>query len=171
MFDARLLVACHFTHTHTHTQATHDENADLCACKNYHQTLRANGVPSTLVLQPAALEGCSCVGANVIGHACAQTFVGKYQSCMLLNGRLIPHAPVLTWGTCVGQSDDPAATGSPFSQFCQPHTPPPSDQCESGGRGHGGKCSFCHSHVMAFAKMVWPLVKWVVDTVGAVQDA
>ena len=130
MFDARLTGRMP-SYTHTRTQATHDENADLCACKNYHQTLRANGVPSTLVVQPAALEGCSCVG----------------------------------------QSDDPAATGSPFSQFCQPHTPPPSDQCESGGRGHGGKCSFCHSHVMAFAKMVWPLVKWVVDTVGAVQDA
>lgn len=105
--------------------ATHDENADLCACSNYHRTLLANGVESTLVLQPEHMEGCSCIG----------------------------------------QADDPAAAGSPYAQFCRPHTAPPSDQC-SKSAPDPSTCSFCHSHVMAFAKMVVPLAKWVVDTVG-----
>eukprot|EP00041_Stephanoeca_diplocostata_P015549 m.297127 g.297127 ORF g.297127 m.297127 type:complete len:469 (+) comp20075_c1_seq9:150-1556(+) len=42
--------------------STEDENADLCACKNYHDTLVANGVYSELVLTTPAYERCFCIG-------------------------------------------------------------------------------------------------------------
>ena len=34
----------------------------------------------------------SCTGACTINRPCAQQYVGKSQSCMVENGRLIPHA-------------------------------------------------------------------------------
>eukprot|EP01051_Picozoa_sp_SAG22_P001329 SAG22_NODE_51_length_24458_cov_19.853161_9_plen_526_part_00 len=40
-----------------------DNHADLCACKNYYNTLLANGVKgSQLVLMPAKDEKCFCIG-------------------------------------------------------------------------------------------------------------
>ena len=33
-------------------------------------------------------------GACTINRPCAQQYVGKYQSCMVISGRLIVHAPV-----------------------------------------------------------------------------
>lgn len=97
---------------HTHPPAflaqgeTQDENADLCACKNYHETLLANGVASTLVLQPKPFEECGCLG----------------------------------------QPEDPAAAGSPYLKWCAAGTP---------------TTAFCHTHIMSFAGMVAPLVKWI----------
>ena len=35
---------------------------------------------------------------NIIGHA-RIIYVGKYQSCMAENGRLIPHASYMKYGT------------------------------------------------------------------------
>ena len=34
------------------------------------------------------------LGACAINRPCAQQYVGKYQSCMVISGRLIAHAPV-----------------------------------------------------------------------------
>lgn len=39
-----------------------DNHADLCACKNYHETLVAHGVKSELHLVPKGDEACFCVG-------------------------------------------------------------------------------------------------------------
>ena len=50
-------------------QSTEDTHADLCACRNYHETLRAHGVKSELVLVPARDERCFCLGTP--GHAAA----------------------------------------------------------------------------------------------------
>ena len=36
----------------------------------------------------------STTGACTINRPCAQQYVGKYQSCMVISGRLIVHAPV-----------------------------------------------------------------------------
>ena len=38
-------------------------------------------------------------GACTINRICAQQYVGKSQSCMVISGRLIVHAPVIN-GTC-----------------------------------------------------------------------
>ena len=35
-------------------------------------------------------------GACTINRICAQQYIGKYQSCMVISGRLIVHAPVRT---------------------------------------------------------------------------
>ena len=42
--------------------STTDNHADLCACRNYHETLLAHGVKSVLSLVPAEDEKCACVG-------------------------------------------------------------------------------------------------------------
>eukprot|EP01052_Picozoa_sp_SAG31_P016486 SAG31_NODE_1094_length_9945_cov_3.834349_6_plen_346_part_00 len=91
--------------------STLDGNADLCAAKNYHETLVANNVSSTLVLQPAAYERCGCLG----------------------------------------QQSDPAAARS------VPASSPLVGLCEK----NAAQTTFCHTHVMAFAEMVRPLVVWV----------
>ena len=39
---------------------------------------------------------CDCTGACTINRPCAQPYVGKYPSCMVISGRLIVHAPVDT---------------------------------------------------------------------------
>lgn len=42
--------------------ATVDNHADLCACKNYYETLQANGVKSEIVLVDADDQNCFCIG-------------------------------------------------------------------------------------------------------------
>ena len=42
-------------------------------------------------------------GACTINRPCAQQYVGKSQSCMVISGRLIVHAPVGYWPT--GEQD------------------------------------------------------------------
>ena len=52
---------------------------------------------------------------------------------------------------CLGQRSDPAAVGSPLLGLCE------QNQVQS---------DFCHYHVMAFAGMVRPLVKWVAQVLS-----
>mmetsp|Transcript_10561 Transcript_10561/g.27138 ORF Transcript_10561/g.27138 Transcript_10561/m.27138 type:complete len:437 (+) Transcript_10561:32-1342(+) len=85
---------------------TQDENADLCATRNYHETLLAHGVRSELVLTTPAYEKCYCIGDPA----------------------------------------DPAATGSPYSQYCT------ADMSWS-----------CFTHEMGFAEMVVPSVEFLLS--------
>ena len=43
----------------------------------------------------AAEAARAATGACTINRSCAQQYVGKSQSCMVISGRLIVHAPVL----------------------------------------------------------------------------
>ena len=42
---------------------------------------------------------CGTVGACTLNRPCAQQYVGKSQSCMVISGRLMVHAPVDLQGT------------------------------------------------------------------------
>ena len=42
--------------------STVDNHADLCACKNYYETLQANGVKSEIVYVDAEDQNCFCIG-------------------------------------------------------------------------------------------------------------
>ena len=42
--------------------STLDENADTCACLNYHESMITHGARSMLMLIPPSLERCMCVG-------------------------------------------------------------------------------------------------------------
>ena len=54
-------------------------------------------VSTAATTRPGASSG-SNTGAWPYNRPCAQQYVGKYQSCMVLSGRLIVHAPVrLKW--------------------------------------------------------------------------
>jgi hypothetical protein len=55
-------------------RSTTDNHADLCACKNYHDTLQAHGVKSTLVLVPKEDESCFCVGNPTEAAAAGSPF-------------------------------------------------------------------------------------------------
>eukprot|EP00911_Craspedida_sp_UC1_P000831 UC1_evm1s637 len=46
-----------------------DDHADLCATRNYYQTLKANGVRAALMVVPKADLRCSCIGTP--GNAAA----------------------------------------------------------------------------------------------------
>eukprot|EP00039_Didymoeca_costata_P023482 m.7294 g.7294 ORF g.7294 m.7294 type:complete len:432 (-) comp3682_c0_seq1:173-1468(-) len=87
---------------------TQDENADLCACKNYYNTLQAYGVYSEL---------------NLVSP--------EYEKCY-----------------CIGNPQDPAAQGSPYSQYC---TDSMSWSCET--------------HTMGFAQMVAPVTQFMLNVV------
>jgi len=100
---------------------TIDKNADLCAARNYHETMRAHGAPSTLVIAPEGTETCFCVG----------------------------------------QTDDPSAAGSPFTDRCSLFAP--YANCSS--RGEGVQAC-CQPHATGFAAMVEPLVDFVLGLVG-----
>jgi hypothetical protein len=71
-----------------------DNHADLCACKNYHDTLVANGVYSELVLVPQQDEACFCVGTpsntaaagSPFSHLCSDPAWG--QNCGTMGGPL-----------------------------------------------------------------------------------
>ena len=58
-----------------------------------------------------ALLKVHCTGACTINRPCAQQYVGKSQSCMVISGRLIVHAPVqcsaFTHPTSGLESEDP----------------------------------------------------------------
>ena len=45
-------------------------------------------------LEPEARPEAQTTGACTINRPCAQQYVGKSQSCMVISGRLIVHAPV-----------------------------------------------------------------------------
>jgi hypothetical protein len=55
---------------------TRDGNADLCAARNYHDTLTARGVHSTLVLQPSKYETCGCLGQRGDPAAASSPYLG-----------------------------------------------------------------------------------------------
>ena len=77
---------------------TADENADLCATRNYHETLVAHGVHSELVLTTPAYERCYCIGdPDVRPHpGVARRRSSAHPRC----------------------AQDPAAAGSPYSKYC-----------------------------------------------------
>lgn len=56
---------------------TADKNADLCAGRHYHDTLRAHGVNATLVLPRAADETCFCVGTPDNPAAAGSPFLDR----------------------------------------------------------------------------------------------
>eukprot|EP01065_Artemidia_motanka_P035289 TRINITY_DN43203_c0_g1_i1.p1 TRINITY_DN43203_c0_g1~~TRINITY_DN43203_c0_g1_i1.p1 ORF type:complete len:397 (+),score=126.30 TRINITY_DN43203_c0_g1_i1:75-1265(+) len=95
--------------------ATRDDNADLCAAQNYHDTLRKHGVESELVLVDE-----------------------RFQDCF-----------------CLGYGSDPAAAGSPYSNYTCTTTWKPGEQ----------QRILCLQHAMAFAGMVEPVVKFVLAKV------
>ena len=55
--------------------------------------------PEQLATTPATshVRNSAPTGACTINRPCAQQFVGKYQSCMVISGRLIVHAPIPTY--------------------------------------------------------------------------
>ena len=73
--------------------STTDNHADLCACKNYHDTLVAHGVKSELVLVPEADEPCFCIGnpdepaaaGSPFAHKCREP--GWGQNCTTMGGK------------------------------------------------------------------------------------
>ena len=46
-----------------------------------------------------------CMAIYIISHSCAQNYVGKFQSCMVISGRLIAHAPVQHQAEAAGGSE------------------------------------------------------------------
>ena len=82
--------------------STVDKNADLCATRNYHDTLVAHGVKSQLVLTPPADETCFCIG-NPADPAAAQS--------PLLNGC----ASFVPYANATAHKSSPLFT-------CEPHT-------------------------------------------------
>lgn len=59
--------------------STIDNHADLCACRNYFETLQAHGVKSQLVLVPQSDESCFCVGNPTDPAAAGSMFSGLCQ--------------------------------------------------------------------------------------------
>lgn len=55
----------------------HDNHADACACKNYHDTMVSNGAKSTLLLMPRADDRCFCIGSPGEPAAASSPFVDK----------------------------------------------------------------------------------------------
>ena len=57
--------------------STVDNHADLCACKNYYETLKAHGVKAELVLVPKEDESCFCVGNPKNPDTAGSPFAGR----------------------------------------------------------------------------------------------
>ena len=64
--------------------------------------------PKIAYLEEMALHITVGTGACPYNRTCAQQYVGKSQSCMVVSGRLYPHAPVhrneSAHGNCMGIS-------------------------------------------------------------------
>lgn len=73
--------------------STVDNHADLCACRNYYDTLQAHGVRSKLVLVAEADEECFCIGnpanpaaaGSPFSHLCTSPSWG--QNCGTMGGQ------------------------------------------------------------------------------------
>jgi hypothetical protein len=90
-----------------------DNHADLCACRNYYDTLIANGVSkSKLVLMSAADENCFCIGNPAEASAIGSPYLPKCTAswgtdCTTMGGKdcCISHTlgfsamvePAVTW--------------------------------------------------------------------------
>ena len=82
-----------------------DGNADLCATKNYHDTLKSHGVASQLVLQPAEFEECGCIGqpsdAAAMGSPYADYCVDKPEGVSICHSHVMSFArmvsPLVAW--------------------------------------------------------------------------
>ena len=94
-------------------QSTEDTHADLCACKNYHETLRAHGVKSELVLVPAQDERCFCLGTP--GHtAAAGSPVSKF-----CNSSWSKCAGFMGERCCIQHTMGFADMVQPLAKFCR----------------------------------------------------
>ena len=63
-------------------------------------TLLLINVSPTVTFQanlPVGVHAPPPTGACTINRPCAQQYIGKSQSCMVMSGRLIVHAPVQHW--------------------------------------------------------------------------
>ena len=68
----------------------------IVAADNNHKKQRPMSAPPTEATTAASPSECSAAtGAFPDNPTCAQHYVGKSQSCMVMSGRLIGHAPVL----------------------------------------------------------------------------
>ena len=55
---------------------------------------RGRGKGTVVLTDASDATSSGATGACTINRPCAQQYVGKSQSCMLISGRLIVHAPV-----------------------------------------------------------------------------
>ena len=63
----------------------------LCSGAGGRQLFSTSHIPAIIRCELAYITD---TGACTINRPCAQQYVGKYQSCMVISGRLIVHAPV-----------------------------------------------------------------------------
>jgi hypothetical protein len=85
--------------------STMDGNADLCAAKNYHDTLVQHGVSAELVLQPEEYESCGCIGQPsdeaAVGSPYAQYCVDKPEGVEFCHSHVMSFArmvvPLVAW--------------------------------------------------------------------------
>ena len=85
-----------------HGLQLHDLLTDYSTMYVFEYTARTTHKAKQLRAGAWACEGATCLteltGAWPYNHPCAQQYVGKSQSCMVISGRLIVHAPVqLGW--------------------------------------------------------------------------
>lgn len=90
-----------------------DTHADLCACKNYHETLISNGVRSELHLVPTADEKCFCVGTPGEPTASGSPYAAKCslptwgKKCSTMGGE----------NCCIAHTQGFAAMVEPAAEF------------------------------------------------------
>ena len=98
------------------------------AVRRQRLCLRTGG---SLSFSPALLVPSSSVsvaigddtGACTINRICAQQYVGKYQSCMVISGRLIVHAPVRIGCCCCLSGFSSGIPGSSCTGACPINRP------------------------------------------------
>ena len=117
-----------------------DQNADLCATRYYHETLRAHGARSTLMTIPADLADSYCMGNSSNPAAAVSPYLDK-------TATLPPKDPRNYMGVRAQASPMAVLPVCLFERY----------PCAQGG---------CIDHTMGFADMVPPLTEFLLSVLN-----